>query len=106
MFLITITCSGRYNHTAWVKGVRLRDTFDHTVPIVLHIQEGGLLICSNMDGLRDYHTKGCKSDRERQTSYDTTYMWNLKTNNINELTKQKQTHRHRKQTRKSRGGTN
>ena len=34
--------------------------------------------CSNMDGPRDYHTKGSKSDRERQISYDTTYMWNLK----------------------------
>ena len=30
-----------------------------------------------MDGLRDYHTKGSKSDRERQISY-ITYMWNLK----------------------------
>ena len=33
-----------------------------------------------MDGLRDDHTK---SDRERQTSYDSTYMWKLK-NNTNE----------------------
>ena len=37
------------------------------------------------------------SQTERQISYDTTYMWNLK-NNTNELTKQKQTLRHRKQT--------
>ena len=65
------------------EGVRLRDTVDHTVPVVLHIQEGGLLICSDMDGLRDYQTKGCKSDRERQMPYDTTNMWNLKNNNIN-----------------------
>ena len=35
-------------------------------------------ICSNMDGPRDYHTKWSKSDRERQTSYDITYMWSLK----------------------------
>ena len=34
-------------------------------------------ICSNMDGPRDYHTK--RSDRERQISYDISYMWNLKT---------------------------
>ena len=27
---------------------------------------------------RDSHTKWCKSDRERQIPYDTTYMWNLK----------------------------
>ena len=31
-----------------------------------------------MDGPRDYHTKRSKSDRERQISYDITYMWNLK----------------------------
>ena len=31
-----------------------------------------------MDGPRDYHTKQSKSDRERQVSYDITYMWNLK----------------------------
>ena len=29
-------------------------------------------------GSRDYHTKWSKSDRERQVSYDITYMWNLK----------------------------
>ena len=37
-----------------------------------------------MDGPRDYHTKGSKSERERQISYDITYMWNLK-NDTNEL---------------------
>ena len=31
-----------------------------------------------MDGPRDYHTKWSKPDRERQISYDITYMWNLK----------------------------
>ena len=31
-----------------------------------------------MDGPRDYHTKWSKSDRERQISYDTTFMQNLK----------------------------
>ena len=46
-----------------------------------------------MDGPGDYHTKWCKSDRERQI-YDITYMWNLIKNNTNDLfTKQKQTHR-------------
>ena len=40
------------------------------------------------------------SQTERQIPYDTTYMWNLKydTNElIYQTTKQKQTHRHRKQ---------
>ena len=31
-----------------------------------------------MDGPRDYHTKWNKSEKERQISYDITYMWNLK----------------------------
>ena len=31
-----------------------------------------------MDATRDYHTKGSKSERERQIPYDITYMWNLK----------------------------
>ena len=35
-------------------------------------------ICSNMDGLREYHTKWSKSERERQIPYDISYMWNLK----------------------------
>ena len=34
---------------------------------------------------RDSHTKWSKSERERQTPYDTTYMWNLKYG-TNELT--------------------
>ena len=36
------------------------------------------------------------SDKERQIPYDIICMWNLKYD-TNELTKQKQTHRHRKQ---------
>ena len=31
-----------------------------------------------MDGPRDDHTKCSKSDRERQISYDVTYLWSLK----------------------------
>ena len=37
-----------------------------------------------MNGPRDCHTEWSKSDRERQISYDITYMWNLK-NDTNEL---------------------
>ena len=29
-----------------------------------------------MNGPRDYHTKWSKSDREREISFDITYMWN------------------------------
>ena len=31
-----------------------------------------------MDGLRGHSAKWSKSDRERQITYDITYMWNLK----------------------------
>ena len=30
-----------------------------------------------MDGTRDSHTEWSKSERERQTPYDITYIWNL-----------------------------
>ena len=55
-------------------------------------KEYSLTICNNMDGPRVYHTKWNKSALKRQIRYDFTYMWNLK-RNINEQTKQKQTHR-------------
>ena len=43
-------------------------------------------ICSDMDRSRDYHTKWSKSDRERQLSYDITYMCNqIFKNDTNEL---------------------
>ena len=38
-----------------------------------------------MDGPRDYHTKGSKSDRQKHISYDTTYMWNLIGKDTNDL---------------------
>ena len=46
--------------------------------LLSHKKRWNNAICSNMDGLKDYHTKWSKSDRERQISYDITYMWNLK----------------------------
>ena len=54
-------------------------------------------ICSNMDGTRDSHTKGSKSERERQIPYDITYMWNPKLAQMNLSTEQKQTHECREQ---------
>ena len=42
-------------------------------------------MCINMGGPGDYHIKWNKPDRERQISYDTTYMWNLKHSTQNEL---------------------
>ena len=71
---------------------------------VVHIYSGILLshknelnnvICSNMEGPRDYHTKWSKSGKERQIPHDITCMWTLKYD-INNLF-MKQTYRHRKQ---------
>ena len=49
--------------------------------LLSHKKEWNNALCSNMDGPRDY-----KSDRERQISYDITYLWNLKYTNRNRLT--------------------
>ena len=43
-----------------------------------HSLKWNIVICSNMDGPRDYQTKWSQSDRERQIPYDFVYMWNLK----------------------------
>ena len=43
-----------------------------------HEKEWNNAIWSNMDWPRNQHTKWSKSGRERQTPYDTIYMWNLK----------------------------
>ena len=60
---------------------------------MIHIYNGILLslkkernnaICSDMDGPRGCHTQWNKSDRERQVSYDISYMWILK-DGTNEL---------------------
>ena len=38
-----------------------------------------------MDGPRNCHNEGSKSDRERKISYDIAYMQNLKRNDTNKL---------------------
>ena len=61
-----------------------------------------------MDGPRDCYTEWSKSDREGEIWYNILSMWNLKRNDTNEFTKQKETHKLRKQTygyqRGKRGG--
>ena len=52
----------------------------------IHTHDGILLshkkwnsaICRNINGPKDYYAKWSKSERERQTSSDIAYMWNLK----------------------------
>ena len=46
--------------------------------LLSHKKELNNAIYSNMGATRYYHTKGNKSERQRQISYDITYMWNLK----------------------------
>ena len=53
-------------------------------------KNGNSTFCSNMDKLWGHYAKWNKSDRERQISYDLTYMWNQKIT--------LQTHRYREQT--------
>ena len=53
-------------------------TYIHTMEYCSAIKKNEIMLCSNMDATRDYHTKWSKSERERQISYDITYMWNLK----------------------------
>ena len=66
--------------------------------LLSHKKEWNNAIYSNMGQTYHYHTKWNKSDRERQISYDITYI-NLEKNDAkNLLTKQKQTHILRKQT--------
>ena len=47
-------------------------------PLLSHKKEENNAICSNIGGPGEYHTKWSKSDRERQTFFDITYMWNFR----------------------------
>ena len=42
-----------------------------------HRKESNNVISTNMNATRDYHTKWSESGRERQISFDITYVWNL-----------------------------
>ena len=66
--------------------------------LLSHKKEWNNGICSNMDGLTDYHARWSKSEREKQILYDIS-MWNLKKmTHMNLSVKQKQIHSHREQT--------
>ena len=56
----------------------------HNGMLLIRKAEGNNAICSYMDEPRDDHPEWSKSDRDRQISYDTAYMWNLNCN-INAL---------------------
>ena len=72
-----------------------------------HEKELNNAICSNKDGLRDYHTKWSKSERESQISHDIYYIRNLKydTNeHIYETKTDRHKERHKEQTCGCQGG--
>ena len=52
--------------------------------LLSHKKEWNNAICSNMNGLRAYHTKWSKSVRERQISYDI-FICEILKNDTNEL---------------------
>ena len=45
--------------------------------LLSHKKEWNSAICRDVDGPRDCHTEWSKSEREKQISYNITYMWNL-----------------------------
>ena len=51
-----------------------------------------------MDGLGGYYAELNKSYRERQILYDTTSVWNFKTQKTSEYSKKKHTHSYEEQT--------
>ena len=46
--------------------------------LLSHKKEQNCITCSEVDGPRDYHTEGSKSERQKQIPYANTYIWNLK----------------------------
>ena len=69
------------------------NTHTHTGILFSHKKEWNNIICSNMDGSKDYHIKWSKSDKEGQI-YDITYVWSLK-HNTNEHKHERETQTHR-----------
>ena len=49
----------------------------HNGKLVINKNEQNNAICSIMDASRDSHTKGSKSENERQIPHGITYMWYL-----------------------------
>ena len=71
--------------------------------LLCHWKEWNNAMCCNMGGSRECHVEWSQSDREGEIAYDIPYMWNLKRHDVNELAKQKETHRLREWTYCSQG---
>ena len=69
----------------------------HNGILFSHKKEWNNAICSNMDGPKDYHTKWSKSEKDKYHVISLICGISSMTQ-MNSSMKQKQTHRHRKQT--------
>ena len=76
LFTIAKTRKATKVHHRWTDKEDV--VYIHNGIVLNHKKEWNSVICSNMDGPRDDHTKWSRSDREWQISYGITYMWNLK----------------------------
>ena len=76
LFTIAKTCKRpKYSSTEeWIKMM----WYIYTMEYYSAIKKNEIMPYSIMDGPRDYRTKWRKSETERQTSYNITYVWNLK----------------------------
>ena len=63
---------------AILKVMTTKYTYIYNRILLSHKKEQNNAICNNMDTTGDSCTKRSKSERERQTPYGITYMWNLK----------------------------
>ena len=85
----------------WIKKVWYIYTVEYYSAIK---KEWNNVICSNMDGHRDYHTKWSKSDKDKYRMMSLICGILKKMIQMNLFIKQKPTHRHRKQTYVSQRG--
>ena len=79
----------------------------YTMEYYSDIKKWNNAICSNMDGPRDYYTKWSQTEKDKYYMRSLICGTKKKTVQMNLFMKQKQTHRHRKQTygyQRGRGG--
>ena len=88
--LFTIAKIWKCPSSEWIKKMSCTHTHAHNTILLSRKKQWNIAICRNMGGPRDCYTKWSKSDRERQASYDISYMWNLKYDK-NELIDEKET---------------
>ena len=79
VFWLIVSVSSLPNKGCFLKPQALAHSIYVCIELKIYV------VSSNMDGPRGCHTKWSKSDRERETSYDITYVQHKKRNDTNEL---------------------